>query len=75
MGRPELKTDQKIVEALGGILFIDEAYSCYKGKDTQQDYGNDAISILLKRMEDHRDDFVVIVAGYDKPMAEFLQSN
>ena len=47
----------------------------YKGKDTQQDYGNDAISILLKRMEDHRDDFVVIVAGYDKPMAEFLQSN
>ena len=75
VGQTELKTDQKIAEALGGILFIDEAYSLFKGKDTQQDYGNDAISILLKRMEDHRDDFVVIVAGYDKPMAEFLQSN
>jgi SpoVK/Ycf46/Vps4 family AAA+-type ATPase len=75
VGQTEAKTDQKISEALGGMLFIDEAYSLYKGKDTQSDYGGEAISILLKRMEDHRDDFVVIVAGYDKPMAEFLQSN
>ena len=75
VGQTELKTDQKISEALGGILFIDEAYSLYKGKDTQLDYGSEAISILLKRMEDHRDDFVVIVAGYEKPMAEFLLSN
>ena len=75
VGQTELKTDEKISEALGGILFIDEAYSLYKGKDTQLDYGSEAISILLKRMEDHRDDFVVVVAGYEKPMAEFLQSN
>ncbi|MCL5123647.1 MAG: AAA family ATPase [Deltaproteobacteria bacterium] len=75
VGQTELKTDQKISEALGGILFIDEAYSLFKGRDTQLDYGSEAISILLKRMEDHRDDFVVIVAGYEKPMAEFLQSN
>jgi SpoVK/Ycf46/Vps4 family AAA+-type ATPase len=75
IGQTESKTDQKIKEAIGGILFIDEAYSLYKGEEAQWDYGAEAISILLKRMEDHRDDLVVIVAGYDKPMAEFLQSN
>jgi SpoVK/Ycf46/Vps4 family AAA+-type ATPase len=75
VGQTEGKTDEKVREALGGILFIDEAYSLNKGSDSQSDYGNEAISILLKRMEDHRDDFVVIVAGYDKPMAELLESN
>ncbi len=75
IGQTEGKTDEKVREALGGILFIDEAYSLAKGEDSQNDFGNEAISILLKRMEDHRDDFVVIVAGYDKPMAELLESN
>ena len=75
VGQTELKTDEKVKEALGGILFIDEAYSLYKGKDTQWDYGSDVISVLMKRMEEHYDDFVVIVAGYYKPMAEFLLSN
>ncbi len=75
IGKTEGKTDEKVREALGGILFIDEAYSLSKGDDAGWDYGSEAISILLKRMEDHRDDFVVIVAGYDKPMAELLESN
>ena len=75
VGQTELKTDAIINSALGGVLFIDEAYSLYKGNDTDRDYGPEAISVLLKRMEDHRDDFVVIVAGYEKPMAAFLQSN
>lgn len=75
VGQTELKTDAKVKQALGGILFIDEAYSLYKGDDSQWDYGREAISILLKRMEDYRKDLVVIVAGYDKPMTEFLRSN
>ncbi len=75
IGQTEIKTDAKIKEALGGILFIDEAYSLSKGEDNQNDFGNEAISILLKRMEDHRDDLVVIVAGYDNPMEKFLRSN
>ena len=75
VGQTEGKTDEKVRESLGGILFIDEAYSLSKGEDSQNDFANEAISILLKRMEDHRDDFVVIVAGYDKPMAELLESN
>ncbi len=75
VGQTELKTDEKIKEALGGILFIDEAYSLFKGDGSGWDYGQEAISVLIKRMEDYRDDFVVIVAGYDQPMEEFLRSN
>lgn len=75
VGQTPIKTDEKIKEALGGILFIDEAYSLKKGEDNSWDYGDEAIAILLKRMEDYRDDFVVIVAGYPEPMDKFLASN
>lgn len=72
VGQTALKTKEKIDEAMGGILFIDEAYTLAKGDN---DFGQEAIDTLLKAMEDHRDDFIVIVAGYDEPMESFLQSN
>ena len=75
VGQTAIKTDEKIKEALGGVLFIDEAYSLSRGEDSNWDYGEEAIAILLKRMEDYRDDFVVIVAGYPEPMGRFLFSN
>jgi SpoVK/Ycf46/Vps4 family AAA+-type ATPase len=75
VGQTANKTDQKILEALGGVLFIDEAYALSKGEQAQWDYGSEAIEVLMKRMEDHRDDLVVIVAGYPEPMDRFLRSN
>mgnify|MGYP004567424593 FL=1 len=72
VGQTALKTKEKIDEAMGGILFIDEAYTLAKGEN---DFGQEAIDTLLKAMEDHRDEFIVIVAGYDEPMEAFLQSN
>jgi len=75
IGQTAIKTDEKVKEALGGILFIDEAYSLAKGEESSRDYGEEAIAILLKRMEDYRDDFVVIVAGYPEPMGKFIASN
>lgn len=75
IGQTAIKTNEKIEEAIGGVLFIDEAYSLSKGEDAQWDYGSEAIEILLKRMEDHRDNLVVIVAGYPEPMEHFLTSN
>ena len=62
-----------IQSALGGVLFIDEAYSLASGGEN--DFGREAIETLLKAMEDHRDDLVVIVAGYDEPMEKFINSN
>ena len=59
--------------ALGGVLFIDEAYSLYRGKDDS--FGLEAIDTLVKAMEDHRDDLIVILAGYTKEMKEFLEAN
>ena len=73
VGQTALKVKQVVESALGGILFIDEAYSLV-GKGSN-DYGLEAIETLLKAMEDHRDDFIVIVAGYPAPMAAFINSN
>ena len=65
---------QKVIQsALGGVLFIDEAYSLYRGE--QDTFGLEAIDTLVKGMEDHRDELVVILAGYTREMEEFLQSN
>jgi tetratricopeptide (TPR) repeat protein len=75
IGQTATKTDEKVNEALGGVLFIDEAYSLYKGDRTEWDYGGEAIEIIMKRMEDHRDNLAVIVAGYPEPMDDFLNSN
>ncbi len=61
-------------KALGGVLFIDEAYELMV-KDGQNTFNNDALSVLLRYMEDHRDDLIVIAAGYEKEMKEFLASN
>ena len=62
-----------IQKALGGVLFIDEAYSL--ANDDNDSYGKEAIETLLKAMEDHRDELVVIVAGYDELMHQFIDSN
>ena len=66
-------TQNAIQSALGGVLFIDEAYSLYRGKDDS--FGLEAIDTLVKGMEDHREDLVVILAGYTCEMQEFLESN
>ncbi|UOO38815.1 AAA family ATPase [Oscillospiraceae bacterium CM] len=74
VGQTAMKTSGVIQSALGGILFIDEAYALVS-KDGVNDFGHEAIETLLKAMEDHRDDFIVIVAGYDALMAAFIASN
>lgn len=66
-------TNQVIKSALGGVLFIDEAYSLYRGKD--DNFGLEAIDTLVKGMEDNRDNLVVVLAGYSKEMEEFLKAN
>ena len=72
VGQTAIKTQEKIQEAMGGVLFIDEAYSLAQKDDA---FGQEAIDTILKAMEDHRDDFVVIVAGYTEPMEKFINSN
>lgn len=74
IGETAIKTDKIISEALGGILFIDEAYSLKKS-NVSSDFGQEAIDTLLKRMEDHKGKFVVIAAGYPSLMNEFIESN
>lgn len=72
IGQTAIKTQEKIKETIGGILFIDEAYTLAKDGN---DYGQEAIDTILKAMEDYRNEFVVIVAGYDEPMRKFINSN
>lgn len=73
VGQTAPLTMSVIKSAIGGVLFIDEAYSLYRGKDDS--FGLECIDTLVKAMEDHRDDLIVILAGYKKEMAVFLESN
>jgi len=74
VGQTALKTSEVIQKAIGGILFIDEAYALASGEGGN-DFGREAIEVLLKGMEDHRRDLVVIVAGYTELMGRFISSN
>lgn len=73
VGQTAIKTGEVIQKALGGVLFVDEAYALTDHGGT--DYGQEAVDTLLKAMEDHRDDLVVIVAGYTELMETFVHSN
>ena len=75
VGKTGPKTDTVISKALDGVLFIDEAYSLVPEGGAGNDYGQEAISTILKRMEDYRDRLVVIVAGYKDEMQRFIDSN
>ena len=74
VGHTALKVQEVVSRALGGILFIDEAYTLYQ-KDASGDLGQEAIDTLLKAMEDYRDNLIVIVAGYTDLMHDFINSN
>lgn len=76
VGQTALKTTERINEAMGGVLFIDEAYSLTSGNHgNSADYGNEVVQTILKRMEDHRGAFFVFVAGYPDNMESFLKTN
>ena len=75
IGQTAIKTVEKVNEAMGGVLFIDEAYSLAQDGVSQNDFGKEAIQAILKRMEDMRGKFGVIVAGYTENMHEFINSN
>jgi probable Rubsico expression protein CbbX len=74
IGHTAPKTKEVLKRAMGGVLFIDEAYYLYR-PENERDYGQEAIEILLQAMENHRDDLVVIFAGYPDRMAQFFSSN
>ncbi len=75
VGQSAIKTAEKIDEALGGVLFIDEAYSLISFKSHTTDYGHEVIQTLLKRMEDKRGEFFVFAAGYPDNMEDFIKAN
>jgi stage V sporulation protein K len=74
VGQTASKVDKVVEESLGGVLFIDEAYALTQNA-TGNDYGSEAVNTLLKRMEDHRGDLAVVVAGYTEQMKDFVESN
>ncbi|MCO7174788.1 AAA family ATPase [Sporolactobacillus kofuensis] len=73
IGQTAQKTRDLVKRSLGGVLFIDEAYSLSRGGE--KDFGKEAIDTLVKQMEDHKDEFILILAGYSDEMDEFLQMN
>lgn len=74
IGHTAPKTKEVLKKAMGGVLFIDEAYYLYR-PENERDYGQEAIEILLQVMENNRDDLVVILAGYKEKMNKFFESN
>ena len=74
VGQTAIKTQEAVQKALGGVLFIDEAYALVN-QENGNDFGREAIEVLLKNMEDHRDDLIVIAAGYSGLMEKFIHSN
>jgi hypothetical protein len=74
IGHTAPKTKEALKKAMGGVLFIDEAYYLYR-PENERDYGQEAIEILLQVMENRRDDLVVILAGYADRMNRFFSSN
>lgn len=74
VGQTALKTQEAVQKAVGGVLFIDEAYAL-ASSDSANDFGHEAIEVLLKNMEDHRKDLIVIVAGYTDRMERFIHAN
>ena len=74
IGHTAPKTKEVLKKAMGGVLFIDEAYYLYK-PDNERDYGQEAIEILLQVMENQRDELVIVLAGYKEPMDKFFESN
>ncbi len=73
VGQTAIKVQEVVEASINGVLFIDEAYAL--AKDNKKDFGNEAIEVLLKKMEDHRNELVVIVAGYPDEMEDFIESN
>ncbi len=74
VGQTALKTQEAVQKAIGGVLFIDEAYALVNA-DSANDFGHEAIEVILKNMEDHRKDLIVIVAGYTDRMERFIHAN
>jgi stage V sporulation protein K len=73
IGHTAQKTREQVKKAFGGILFIDEAYSLARGGE--KDFGKEAIDVLVKAMEDHKDNLILILAGYNNEMSDFIKTN